>query len=126
VKGFFVKCAYIFSLFGEFIRDMRAQKKRTMLTIFGIVWGTAAVVIMMALGTSTKRQNITNFRGLGDGVILVFHGTTTKPYEGFGVDRRIRLQLSDAELLEREVPEIAHVSEEYTTWDAFLRNGKQI
>jgi putative ABC transport system permease protein len=126
VKGFFVKLEYIFSLFGEFIRDMRAQKKRTALTIFGIVWGTAAVVIMMALGTSTKRQNITNFRGLGDGVILVFHGTTTKPYVGFGVDRRIRLQLSDVELLEREVPEIEHVSEEYTRWDAFLRRGKQV
>jgi putative ABC transport system permease protein len=126
LKRFFVSVLYIFSLFGEFLRDMRAQKKRTTLTIFGIVWGTAAVVILMALGVSTKRQNITNFRGLGDGIILVFQGTTTKPYQGFGVDRRIRLQESDVELLEREVPEIEMISEEYTRWDAFLRYGKQV
>ena len=126
MKHLWVEAAHILSLFKEFLRDMRAQKKRTVLTIFGIVWGTAAVVTLMAVGVSTKRQNITNFRGLGDGIILVFSGTTTKPYEGFGVDRRIRLQKSDVELLEREIPEIAMISGEYQRWDAFLRNGKQV
>lgn len=126
MKRLWVEALYILSLFREFLRDMRAQKKRTALTIFGIIWGTAAVVTLMAVGVSTKRQNITNFRGLGDGIILVFGGTTTKPYEGFGVDRRIRLQKSDVELLEREIPEIAMISEEYQRWDAFLRNGKQV
>jgi len=126
LRAFFVKAAYIFSLFGEFWRDMRAQKKRTVLTIFGIVWGTAAVVIMMALGTSTKQQNLTNFRGIGDGIILLWSGTTTKPYRGFGVDRRIRLHQSDVELLQNEIPEIDLISGEYQRWDAYLRYGKQV
>jgi putative ABC transport system permease protein len=126
MKRLWVETLHVLSLFKEFLRDMRAQKKRTALTIFGIVWGTAAVVTLMAVGVSTKRQNVTNFRGLGDGIILVFGGTTTKPYEGFGVDRRIRLQLSDVELLEREIPEIEMISEEHQRWDAFLRNGKQV
>jgi putative ABC transport system permease protein len=126
MRTFLVNITYLFSLFGEFWRDMRAQKKRAMLTTFGIVWGTAAVVIMMAVGTSTKRQNITNFRGIGDAIILVFPGTTTKPYQGFGVDRRIRLQKSDVELLRSKIPEIGLVSEEYANRDAYLRYGKQV
>lgn len=126
MKSLFVNIVYLFSMFGEFWRDMRAQKKRTALTIFGIVWGTAAVVIMMAVGTSTKRQNISNFRGIGDNIIIVFPGTTTKPYEGFGVDRRIRLRKSDVELLRSEIPEMKYVSEEYTNWDAYVRYGKQV
>ena len=126
MRSLFVNIGYLFSMFGEFWRDMRAQKKRTALTIFGIVWGTAAVVIMMALGTSTKRQNITNFRGIGDGIILIFPGTTTKPYEGFGVDRRIRFRKSDVELLRGEIPEMKYISEEYTNWDAYVRYGKQV
>ncbi len=126
MRSFFVNIAYIFSLFGEFWRDMRVQKKRTTLTIFGIVWGTAAVVIMMALGTSTKRQNMTNFRGIGDNIILIFSGTTTKPYEGFGVDRRIRFQRSDVEMLRREIPEMRYVSEEYSNWDAYVRYGTNV
>jgi hypothetical protein len=89
LRSFLVNVAYVLSLFREFWSDMRAQKRRTVLTIFGIVWGTAAVVIMMAVGTSVKRQNMTNFRGLGDAIILVFPGSTTKPYRGFGVDREI-------------------------------------
>jgi putative ABC transport system permease protein len=126
MRAFFINIAYIFSLFGEFWRDMRAQKKRTALTIFGIIWGTAAVVIMMALGTSTKRQNMTNFRGIGDNIILIFSGTTTKPYQGFGVDRRIRFRRSDIEMLRREIPEMRYVSEEYSNWDAYVRYGKQV
>jgi putative ABC transport system permease protein len=61
MKSFLVKAGYTLSLFGEFFRDMKAQKKRSALTVFGIIWGTAAVVLMMAVGTSTRRQNITNF-----------------------------------------------------------------
>jgi putative ABC transport system permease protein len=126
LRSFLVNLSYVLSLFREFWSDMRAQKRRTMLTIFGIVWGTAAVVVMMAVGTSVKRQNMTNFRGLGDAIILVFPGTTTKPWQGFGVDRAIRLQGSDVPLLKEQIPEIDKISEEYSKYDGVLRYGTQV
>ena len=126
LRSFYVNVTHLMSLFGEFWGDMRAQKRRTMLTTFGIVWGTAAVVIMMAVGTSVKRQNMTNFRGLGDAIILIFPGSTTKPYRGFGVDRQIRLQESDVALLRQQIPEISEISEEYAKYDGVLRYGKQV
>jgi len=126
LRSLLVNLAYLLSLFREFWSDMRAQKRRTMLTIFGIVWGTAAVVIMMAVGTSVKRQNMTNFRGLGDAIIIIFPGKTTKPYRGFGVDRPINLQRSDVELLRQQIPEIDRISEEYAKYDGVLRVGTQI
>ncbi len=126
LKSFFVNFAYVLSLFREFWGDMRAQKRRTMLTVFGIVWGTAAVVIMMAVGTSVKRQNMTNFRGLGDAIILVFPGSTTKPYRGFGVDRQVRLQESDVDLLKQQVSEIDKISEEFAKYDGVIRYGTQV
>ena len=126
LRSFVVNVAYVLSLFREFWNDMRAQKRRTMLTIFGIVWGTAAVVIMMAVGTSVKRQNMTNFRGLGDAIILIFPGSTTKPYRGFGVNRAIMLQESDVNLIKQRIPEIDQISEEYEKYDAVLRRGTQV
>ena len=30
----------------QFLRDVRAQKLRLFLTVFGIVWGTAAVTLL--------------------------------------------------------------------------------
>ena len=35
----------------EFLSDLRAQKLRTFLTIFGIVWGTVAIVVLLDFGT---------------------------------------------------------------------------
>jgi len=125
MRRILVRISYFLSLVGEFAADMRAQRRRTALTIFGIVWGTAAVVLMMALGDSVKRQNLTNMRGIGEGIILVFPGTTTKPYRGFGVNRRISLQESDVRLLKEKIPEIYRISEEYSTWDAVVRYGSK-
>ena len=126
MRRFIVNIGYILSMVAGFLSDMRSQKKRTILTILGIVWGTAAVVIMMALGTSTRRQNMKNFRGIGDGIMLVFPGTTTMPYRGFGVDRRIRMEESDVDLLRREIPEIDHISEEYSDWNMVIRYRDKI
>jgi putative ABC transport system permease protein len=44
------------STISEFIRDLRAQKLRTFLTIFGIVWGTVAIIVLLAFGMGFKRQ----------------------------------------------------------------------
>ncbi|OQX84972.1 MAG: hypothetical protein B6D63_03435 [Candidatus Latescibacteria bacterium 4484_7] len=126
MKRIAVRLAYVLSLLGEFARDMRAQKKRAALTTFGIVWGTAAVVLMMAVGESVKRQNIINARGLGEGLILIFPGTTTKPYEGFGIGRSIMLRKEDVQLLRREIPQISMISEEYMDWRSFLRVGEKV
>jgi putative ABC transport system permease protein len=126
LRGFLVNCTYLLSLFREFQADLRAQKRRAILTTFGIVWGTAAVIIMMAVGTSVKRQNIVNMRGLGDAVVLLFPGSTTRPYQGFGVDRAIRLELADVALLRQRLPEVACISEEFARWDAVLRVGDKV
>ncbi len=126
IRSFLVNVSHLLSLFREFQADLRAQRRRAVMTTFGIVWGTAAVVIMMAVGTSVRRQNLVNMRGMGDAVILLFPGSTTKPYQGFGVDRRIRLEASDVTRLRQLVPEVARISEEYARWDAVLRVGDKV
>jgi putative ABC transport system permease protein len=126
LRSLLVNLGHLLSLFREFAADLRAQRRRATMTMFGIVWGTAAVVIMMAVGTSVKRQNVVNMRGMGEAVILLFPGSTTRPYQGFGVDRRIRLEPSDVALLRERVPEIDRISEEYARYDAVLRHGDKI
>lgn len=95
--------------------DLRAQKLRTTLTILGITWGTVAVVVLLAFGTGLERQLMKNARGLGDGIVIVFPGRTTKAFAGFGDGRPIRLREDDIALLQREIPEIAEISPEYAT-----------
>ncbi|HEX7049704.1 MAG TPA: ABC transporter permease [Longimicrobiales bacterium] len=97
----------------QFADDLRNQRLRTTLTILGIAWGTVAVVVLLAFGVGLARQMKKNARGIGDGIVIVFPGRTTKPWAGFGDGRAIRFIESDIALLEREIPEIAQISPEY-------------
>ena len=42
----------------EFFRDLRAQKLRTFLTIFGIIWGTVAIIVLLAPTMALARPYI--------------------------------------------------------------------
>jgi putative ABC transport system permease protein len=110
----------------EFLRDMRAQKLRTFLTIFGIVWGTVAIVVLLAFGMGFKRQLAINMHGMGESVAIMFPGRTTKPFEGFGTGRPISFLEDDARLLGTQVPGIGRVSPEYSAGDAQIRVGENI
>jgi putative ABC transport system permease protein len=55
--------------FGSFLRqlfrDVWSQKLRTFLTVFGIIWGTVAVALLLAVGEGVHRRQIKSFAGLG-------------------------------------------------------------
>jgi putative ABC transport system permease protein len=98
----------------EFARDLRAQKLRSSLTIFGITWGTVAVIVLLAFGTGFMRQTRVNMHGIGDQVVIVFPGRTTKVFQGLPDGRRLQYREDDVRLLAREIPEIKALSAEYT------------
>lgn len=109
------------STIGEFIRDLRAQRLRTFMTIFGIVWGTVAILVLLAFGNGFQRQMMTTMYGIGESIIIVYPGTTAKPFEGYGPNRDIRLREEDADLLSQEISQIKLISPEYSNWNAPLR-----
>jgi putative ABC transport system permease protein len=115
-----------FHLFRQFLDDIRVQKLRTALTVLGITWGTAAVVVLLAFGVGLTEQMKRNARGMGDGIVLVFGGRTTRAYQGFGDGRLIRLQEEDAALIAREVPGIEGISPEYGGYVRPIRRGTVI
>ncbi len=63
-------------------RDMRSQKLRTFLTVFGIVWGTVSVSLLLAFGKGLQRQMILNSSGIGDAICIAWPGLTSMPVRG--------------------------------------------
>lgn len=59
--------------------------------------------MLPAFGVGLEKQMRKNARGIGDGLAILFPGTTTLPFQGFPEGRRIRLLESDGALIEREV-----------------------
>ncbi len=97
----------------QLFRDIRTEKLRTFLTIFGIVWGTVAISLMLAFGTGLHKQLIKNTAGLGDRIIIVWPGLTSIPYEGLGKGRRLRVADEDIAAIRTEVAGLKRVSGEY-------------
>ncbi|HEX9165039.1 MAG TPA: ABC transporter permease [Gemmatimonadales bacterium] len=106
-----------------FLADLRAQKLRTTLTVLGIAWGTVSVVVLLAFGVGLEAQTRKRFHGLGDRIVILFGGRTTKPFAGFPDGRPIRLTEEDASLILRTVSDVEQLSPEYTTRAARVRRG---
>ena len=108
----------------QFLRDMRSQKLRTFLTVFGIIWGTASVVLLLAFGKGLHAQNQKSMHGMGEGIVILWGGRTSKPYMGFGRGRGIPLREEDALLLKKEIRQMGGVSPEYSKWNTTIRYKK--
>ncbi|MDD4052380.1 MAG: ABC transporter permease [candidate division Zixibacteria bacterium] len=113
-------------LFNVFLRDFRKQKKRMILTLVAILWGTMSIMLLLAFGEGLKRQFAVNERGLGEGIVIMWSGQTAKPYQGFGKGRRIWLRNDDIEYLRRRMPELETVAGEYSRWGATIKYGTKV
>jgi len=101
------------SFLRQLLRDVWSQKLRTFLTVFGIIWGTVAVALLLAVGEGVHREQTKSFAGLGDRIVIAWPSRTSLPFEGLGKGRRIRMDESDIEFLEKRVEGLDGISSEY-------------
>jgi len=103
-------------IYNIFMRDFRKQRKRMILTLVAILWGTMSIMMLLGFGEGLKVQFMKGTNGLGEGIVIMWGGQTSIPYEGFGKGRRIPLYESDIELLKKNLPELEEVAGEYIRW----------
>lgn len=114
-----------FSLFADLFRNISQQRLRTFLTVFGIMWGTATIIVLLAFGFGFKDQMSINMRGMGDQIVILFQSRTTKPFEGYGAGRQIRFREADAWYLQEQVQGIKDITPEYSTFGRQFRVGER-
>ncbi|MGA3245577.1 MAG: ABC transporter permease [Bacteroidota bacterium] len=101
------------TIISEFLLDLRAQKLRAFLTMFGIVWGTVTIIVLIAFGVGFKKQMSINMHGIGESIAIMFPGKTTKAWEGFGIGRPMSFVEDDTKLLASQIPGIKAISPEF-------------
>lgn len=97
-------------IFGQALEAMRHNGRRTAITIVGMAWGIATVVLLLAYGAGFGRAFETIFAQFGTNMIGVFPGTTSEQAGGTKAGVKVRLQMDDVERIQETVPGILHVS----------------
>src|SRR5450755_3653790 len=78
------------------------NKLRSFLTMAGIAWGIASIVLIVAMGDGFKEGQRNNTKSLGENIVILFGGRTQLQAGGERAGRRIRLNYSDVENMRRE------------------------
>ncbi len=101
------------TFFKNLFQDLGRQPLRTVLTLSGVVWGTFAVVLLLAFGDGLGKNQRKVMHGMGDGIVIAWPGRTTMPYKGFNKGRVIRITPPEVEALAGRVDGIRQVSPEF-------------
>jgi putative ABC transport system permease protein len=83
---------------------MRHNRRRTTLTMLGMAWGIATVVILLAFGSGFERAINLIFSSWGTDVIGAFPGRTSLQAGGAKAGAEVRLKLADVDYIRNEVP----------------------
>ena len=94
-----------FSFLRQMLQDVRHQKMRTLLTLFGITWGTVSVALLVSFGEALQKRIAKNQHGLGENIVIAWPSRTSIPFQGLGKGRRVRVSEEDIAALRREIPE---------------------
>src|SRR5579872_837061 len=94
------------------VQNLRANKLRSFLTMFGILWGMISVVVLSATGEGFRQGNDKVLLELGRNIGIVWGGRTSLQAGGERAGRQIFLTLADARALAAESAMIAVVSPE--------------
>ena len=96
----------------QVLANLRANKLRSFLTMFGILWGVISVVVLSATGEGFQRGNQHVLEELGKNIGIVWGGRTSLQAGGERAGRVVFLTLDDVRALQRDSRMIAVVSPE--------------
>ena len=99
-------------LFRQTLLNLRANKTRSFLTMFGIAWGLICLILLTAMGEGMWVAQRDKARTLGQNIIIAWGGLTSKGFEGSMAGKSIRLTLDDFFILQRQANYLQRLSPE--------------
>lgn len=91
---------------------MRHNRRRTALTVLGMAWGIATVVMLLAYGDGFGQACANIFANFGTKLVIVVPGRTSMEAGGQKAGMLIRFTRDDLETLTTNLPQITHITPE--------------
>jgi putative ABC transport system permease protein len=102
----------IHDLLGQAYSSIKHNRRRTALTMLGMAWGIATVVILLAYGAGFGRAITAIFSNFGMQMMGVFPGRTSLQAGGSKAGVQVRFMIDDVQHLQEQLPVIRHISPE--------------
>jgi putative ABC transport system permease protein len=99
-------------LFHEAYGAMRHNRRRTALTMLGMAWGIATVVMLLAYGNGFGRACENIFANFGTKLMIVVPGRTSMQAGGQKAGMQVRFTMDDVDTLTTNLPQITHITPE--------------
>src|SRR6266403_2698476 len=106
------KLQMIQDLLQESYNAMRHNRRRTALTMLGMAWGIATVVMLLAYGDGFGRACANIFANFGTKLVIVVPGRTSMQAGGQKAGIPIHFPQDDIETLTTNLPQISHITPE--------------
>lgn len=91
---------------------MRYNRRRTTLTMLGMAWGIATVVLLLAYGAGFGRAINAIFESWGTRIIGVFPGRTSQQAGGQKAGTKIKFTIDDLNRITAAAPLVNHITPE--------------
>lgn len=99
-------------LFQEAYDAMRHNRRRTALTMLGMAWGIATVVMLLAYGDGFSRAIKNIFANFGTKLMIVVPNRTSMQAGGQKAGQQIKFTMEDMDALTTNLPQITHITPE--------------
>ena len=99
-------------LFQEAYGAMRHNRRRTALTMLGMAWGIATVVMLLAYGNGFGQACANIFATFGTKLMILIPGRSSMQAGGQKAGVQIRFTLEDVDTLTTNLPQITHITPE--------------
>jgi putative ABC transport system permease protein len=102
-------------LLQEAYNAMRHNRRRTALTMLGMAWGIATVVMLLAYGNGFGKAIQAIFANFGTKLMILVPDRTSMQAGGQKAGQQIRFTLDDVDTLTTNLPQITHITPEADT-----------
>ncbi len=103
-------------LIKEALRNLRQHTGRSIATLFGIVWGVALVMLLVAWGTGMRDSLVEQASSGGRRMLAFFPGRSSSGVGANAGGREIKLTMEDAALLKSQLPALDHTAAGAIRW----------
>ena len=86
--------------FKLFVKSLGHQRRRALLTVVTVAWGTLSMVFLLGLGEGARRRGEEDFLNFGQAFAVIWRGKTSKPWQGWPSGRWLRFWAQDLPFLE--------------------------